>query len=627
MNSPALQANLDALPPIPLQGFAPHVELDETGRVVFAPPSALDAEGNNLPRLRILLPQLIAIADELSDLLSRGNQAHAAVFRRLIAYRAQLTPDLMQLNRGRLLTEGLRLENAVAAAEQQIVAKELPAHNEDAAETLASLLQLHRLCVMATAEGPAMLADEARYFRTPIQQAEHQQALRHFTASISQDPSTVAPDVAETLSATVNQTGDTPEATRSRLLGEGLAVNIAITTVAGATIAGIVAGLATLGPFGIAAGAAFTLLAGKGLEKSQPFAEAIAAIGQLFDKARDLDPTVATTFLRDRLAFSVSFVERTKPSLRALARQGGRFAWLLRALAWVDASGHSALIEQNSQTKVNEGAISPPEFNWPPTKPFSIWQDKYVGLHDDTFPEMLSLPGGQFVMGSPIDEVGSRDDERPQRSILVPAFAIGRFAITFAQWDAARDAGADLRHPNDDGWGRGDRPVINVSWDDAISYCNWLNGVLNITDEYRLPTETEWEYACRAGTTSPFSFGEVISTRVANYDGALTYGNSQKGQSRKRTVPVGALPANPWRLHEVHGNVWEWVADSWHDDHNDAHPDGSLARYTASNDTKTLRGGSWFDDPRDLRSASRSGTLRDGRDNDMGFRVARTFRR
>lgn len=332
---PEIQARIDSLADIPPQGFAPHVEYDETGLIVFAPPAALDIEGNNLPRLRNLLPQLLETAAELHDLLSRGNQAHAALIRRLAAYRAQLHADLADVTLSRVLAEGIRLENAAAAAHRRIASDDLPPHDEQAQEALDSLLQFHRMFVMATADGPAMLADESRHRRTPQQEDEYQSRLRAFAAIVAESPDAIAPEIGETLADSLAQPGDTPEAARARRLGDSLAGNIAITVVAGAAVGSIVAGLVTLGPTGIAAGAAFGLLAGKGLEKSKPFAETIAAVGRLYDHSTNIEPAAAATRLKQGLTRARAFTDRAHPTLSALGGQGGRFAWLRRALPWL----------------------------------------------------------------------------------------------------------------------------------------------------------------------------------------------------------------------------------------------------------------------------------------------------
>ncbi len=160
-------------------------------------------------------------------------------------------------------------------------------------------------------------------------------------------------------------------------------------------------------------------------------------------------------------------------------------------------------------------------------------------------PEMVVVPAGEFMMGSPENEEGRHSDEGPQHRVrIAQPFAVGRFEVTFDEWDACvAGGGCGGYRPDDNGWGRGRQPVINVSWDDAKAYVQWLNR--GTGKSYRLPSEAEWEYVARAGTTTPFWTGATISTEQANYDGTYTYGGGKKGEYRQRTVPVGSLPANP----------------------------------------------------------------------------------
>ncbi len=174
-------------------------------------------------------------------------------------------------------------------------------------------------------------------------------------------------------------------------------------------------------------------------------------------------------------------------------------------------------------------------------------------------PEMVVVPAGSFLMGSPKSEDGNDGTEGPQHEVKIPrSFAIGKFEVTFAEWDACVAAGGCKYRPGDQGWGRGKRPVINVSWNHVTKeYLPWLSRKTGKT--YRLPTEAEWEYAARAGTTTPFSTGETITPSQANFDGNHTYGGSARGISREKTIVVGSFQANAFGLYDVHGNVWEWV--------------------------------------------------------------------
>jgi formylglycine-generating enzyme required for sulfatase activity len=237
-------------------------------------------------------------------------------------------------------------------------------------------------------------------------------------------------------------------------------------------------------------------------------------------------------------------------------------------------------------------------------------------------PQMVSIPAGSFTMGSPASETGRDDDEGPQRRVTVPAFAAGRYEVTWAEWDRCVAAGscASLKA---DGFGGGSRPVTNVSWNEAVAYAKWLSNKTGQT--YRLLSEAEWEYAARAGTTTPFSFGSTISTSQANYDGNYTYGNGSKGDYRQKTTPAGTFSANVFGLHDMHGNVWEWVQDCHAGNYSAGQPSNGSAYTSGSCSYRVDRGGSWYSLPQNLRSASRDGDEPSGRGNLVGFRVARTL--
>ena len=241
----------------------------------------------------------------------------------------------------------------------------------------------------------------------------------------------------------------------------------------------------------------------------------------------------------------------------------------------------------------------------------------------DACPEMVVVPAGRFMMGAPESEALSWDDERPVHEVTVSSFAVGVYEVTFDEWDACvADGGCGGYQPSAEGWGKGRRPVIDVSWDDAQRYVEWLSS--RTGERYRLPSESEWEYAARAGTTTPFHTGETITTEQANYDGREYDPSSLY---RRQTVPVGSFDANAFGLHDVHGNVWEWVQDCWNDGRYgywEAPADGS-AWLIGDCGTRVLRGGSWNDVPSDLRAANRDGNSAGARNDDVGFRVARTL--
>ncbi|MFM6278998.1 MAG: formylglycine-generating enzyme family protein, partial [Dolichospermum sp.] len=218
--------------------------------------------------------------------------------------------------------------------------------------------------------------------------------------------------------------------------------------------------------------------------------------------------------------------------------------------------------------------------------------------------EMVLIPGGTFLMGSPKNEEGSINSEKPQHEVTIKPFLMGKYPVTQKQWRtvaALEKVNIDLAsYPS---YFEGDnRPVEQVSWHDAIEFCARLS---NYTKKpYRLPTEAQWEYACRAGTTTPFHFGDRITTDLANYDGNYTYGDGLKGVHRKGTTDVGFFPPNLFGLHDMHGNVWEWCQDDWHDNYEGAPIDGSA--WISLSNRKVLRGGSWNYYPVLCRSASRN---------------------
>ena len=238
-------------------------------------------------------------------------------------------------------------------------------------------------------------------------------------------------------------------------------------------------------------------------------------------------------------------------------------------------------------------------------------------------PEMVVIPAGSFMMGSPEVEQGWQNTESPRHSVtFAQAFAIGKYAVTVEEYD--RFCESTNREPRG-GRVPGKHPVTWVSWKDSKVYATWLSEQTG--KYYRLLTEAEWEYAARAWTQTPFSSGRTITPDKANYDGNFSYGGGPEGRYLEKTAPVGSYPANAFGLHDMHGNVWEWVEDCWHDSYDGAPDDGAAWISGGNCDMRVLRGGSWFSIPRNLRSANRfefgSGSRYDG----IGFRVARTFER
>ncbi|MEP0921232.1 formylglycine-generating enzyme family protein [Leptolyngbya sp. ST-U4] len=236
--------------------------------------------------------------------------------------------------------------------------------------------------------------------------------------------------------------------------------------------------------------------------------------------------------------------------------------------------------------------------------------------------DMILIPGETFMMGSPDDEPERSGDEGPQHEVNVPTFFMGRYPVTQAQWQfvAALPQAKQALDPDPSSFKGDNRPVERMSWYEAVEFCDRLSAYTG--REYRLPTEAEWEYACRAGTTTPFYFGKTITTELANYDGNYTYNDGPKGEYREETTPVDHFGiANAFGLCDMHGNVDEWCLDHWHNSYEGAPIDGSAWISEDENASRVLRGGSWGDYPGDCRSAYRFDGSPDDRFSLIGFRV------
>jgi formylglycine-generating enzyme required for sulfatase activity len=317
---------------------------------------------------------------------------------------------------------------------------------------------------------------------------------------------------------------------------------------------------------------------------------------------------------------------------------------------WLDAAREGAeetraLIAELKKKWTQERNASPPDRGpGPSPRDFSIFHDPFSIFHDSfkngagRGPDLVVIPAGEFLMGSAESEAGLKDDDRAFDNEIVKGegkrsthilrrFALGRYPVTFDDYDAflAARAGRRVRKPNDEAsnpseWGRRRRPVINVSWNDAHRYCKWLNERTGLRGDrrYRLPSEAEWEYACRVGTDTRRWWGD-------EWDPAKANGN--KSFEEGKTSPVDHYAANPWELHDMIGNVWEWCADEYAENISmlpaDGSPYGKLGKSNRS--LRVLRGGSWSIYPQGLRSAIRGKYQPVIRVNDVGFRVARTL--
>ncbi len=241
--------------------------------------------------------------------------------------------------------------------------------------------------------------------------------------------------------------------------------------------------------------------------------------------------------------------------------------------------------------------------------------------YSEQCPEMVIIPAGTFMMGSPDTEVGRSPDEGPQHEVTIARpFAVSRFEVTAEQWrHCVRLGGCETGT----GGGDGLEPVASVSWKDAQAYVAWLSALTG--EDYRLLTEAEWEYAARAGTTTAYPWGNTASHNFANYGTDECCDGHAEGRDRwVNTAPVGSFPANVFGLHDMHGNLFEWTEDCWNDSYAGAPSDGS-ARRSGDCSRRVLRGGTWNNNPQNLRSANRNRNNPTNRNNNNGFRVASTL--
>jgi formylglycine-generating enzyme required for sulfatase activity len=360
-------------------------------------------------------------------------------------------------------------------------------------------------------------------------------------------------------------------------------------------------------------------------------------------------------------ALGAEVLQFAEISVQVLRRMGGDYATWVNELDWVVAAAASApaswqtfefevvTVEVEDELAPLPGiALEPFEFEMATLEqrktgvfrrkaewviqrqPQQAWQ--FVErLTEDIVLDMVAIPAGEFQMGSPENELERDDDEGPQHRVTVPEFYLGKYPVTQAQWRVVAGFPEIERELNPDPANfRGDeRPVEQVSWEEAVEFCARLSQFTR--REYRLPSEAEWEYACRAGTTTPFHYGETITTDLANYQGTDWkyegktypgfYGAGPRGEYREQTTAVGSFPANAFGLYDMHGNVWEWCLDHWHGNYEGAPPDGSAWLSEEKGSSRLLRGGSWLFNPWDCRSAVRYNNAPDYRSNGLGFRV------
>ncbi len=237
--------------------------------------------------------------------------------------------------------------------------------------------------------------------------------------------------------------------------------------------------------------------------------------------------------------------------------------------------------------------------------------------------DMVYIPAGTFIMGSPkrlggmfMTEKGRSNDEGPQRKLTMKPFYLSKYTITQPQWEA-------VMGNNPSRFKGKNRPVENISWSDSIDFTRQLSKMTGKI--YQLPSEAQWEYAIRAGTKTPFYFGKTITSTLANYDGNYNYASEPTGIYRQETTDVGTFPPNAFGLYDMHGNVWEWLIDVWHDNYKKAPMDGSGWIANGEGQHRLMRGGSWEDCPDECRSAYRYGYATNNKCGRRGVRIMKPY--
>ncbi|MGL5793081.1 MAG: formylglycine-generating enzyme family protein, partial [Waterburya sp.] len=241
-----------------------------------------------------------------------------------------------------------------------------------------------------------------------------------------------------------------------------------------------------------------------------------------------------------------------------------------------------------------------------------------INLSQDISLDLIGIPGGKFLMGSPVEEVEREVEESPQHLVAIRPFFLSKYPITQAQWQAVmNDNPSRFVESNII---KSKKPVERVSWFDCGLFCEKLSALIG--RQFRLPTEAEWEYACRGQTQTPFHFGSTIGTELANYNGEDVYGSGFEGENRRKTTDVDSFFANRFGLYDLHGNVAEWCADTWHSNYQDAPDDGGAWTSNNSKDLRVLRGGSWLHLPGNCRAAQRFKSTPKSKSDAFGFRIA-----
>jgi len=327
--------------------------------------------------------------------------------------------------------------------------------------------------------------------------------------------------------------------------------------------------------------------------------------------------------LQRRVAQALMSAEPEKTPLRAQTSAGKLIFWIVIFMLIFVAAG-TVVNKYSLHLLFLPGSREPPAVTEPAVETTSdITKTGFAPELENTatskfqLPTLVSIPSGCFLMGSPKDEAGHDDNEGPQHQVCLTGFRMGRHEVTFGQYAAfARATGREL--PHDEDWGRRDRPVINVTWNDARAYVQWLS--LQLQSTCGLPSEAQWEYGARARTTTRYAVPAPEGSDGITFEALANCARCGSQWDYEKTAPIGSFNPNAWGLHDMHGNVWEWVQDCWHDNYRIA-PGNGTAWEPNDCRLRVLRGGSWVADTQEARSANREYLDPDKNGSAIGFRA------
>ena len=571
------QADDDGAPPkIPEQGPGVRFQINEDGLIDRAQDEPHDPDENEA-RLNSLKAGLIEACDRL--LGSSGHNTLGFVLGTIRAYRSAIDQPLVDVQYTDVWRHGQRLQNLADAATREVDRLE-PSLEDDQHAALNDLLDLHGPFMLSTAEGRALQAMADRYQATREQQEWQKEAVQAFKEAIEDSRGLVTDAAKQVIAEASDELGRGHYPERAAITAETTNRNFL------STAGKVAAYVGNHAAGGIIGGVAVSTALGNDLIGVS--VEALNAAGQA----------------------SKQFLLGHEMVLKGLvACSTDILVWLNHLIGWLQRKQAN----QPNRMRMVEVGLTSESDKAQPLASDTLWTPGRVfrDVDEPWCPEMVVIPAGEFMMGSPDDEEGRFDREGPQALITIHyQFALGRFPVTFDEYDHfCEEIGRD--QPGDQGWGRGKRPTIHVSWQHASDYCSWLSEQTGSL--YRLPSEAEWEYACRAGSTSPYTFGKDIQTDEANF-----------GNQIGSTVDVGTYSANAFGLYDMNGNVWEWCAERYQ---GDAPPTtNKVSTDSLQNDAAYMvRGGAYHNDMRDMRSACRFPHTPEYKHDDLGFRCVRVL--